>query len=791
MSLFKRKTSKKLTASEKARVDRLKRQINPTTQNTIRYTSLYQEGLMHITRDLYSMSFKLGDVSYSTAQQEQRLDILDTHAKAINSIDSGSGLQQLIINRRLSSNILENIIYFPRHDPYEWCRQELNGLITHRFEVNANNFEIHKYLTISQEAVDRKQAQLQLQEAGETLRKQYKESDITLTDMTGIDRIKVFHELLNGNDSPTFTYEDIEHSGLRTKDFLAPAYICFREKDMVLNDGLAKVMYIKHYPKRMEDSLIRELTKLGIELAIAVNVRSYDTEEVLDEIEDTEAQAEINMLKSARRAGDNPAIPAYLAIGKKDQQTTETTEKWENTIRNDDQKVYSGIITVFFKGRDESELSLNTSKIKRATRKLGARFEEIFYHQEEALNTILPIGEIYLDLKRNIDIKDKFLRPMTTDNVATQSPFTNVDLISKSKNALYYGQNQQSKNIITLSRKRDLVTPSGMIIGSSGSGKGMTVKSTEIIPTRLKNPDDQIIIVDPEAEYAGIAEAFGGQVIDFKVGADTHINLLDRPNKDKLESVDNDFISHKASLLTSIFESILSEVSDEQVGLIDRVTESVYQVYEQPTLKEWHKLLKQQPEAEADNLALKLETYITGSNSIFAHQTNVDLSNKFIVFNLKNLKGKLKPFALLVLEDFIWRHIVENQGKITTWVYWDEIQLLFKSPEQASFFSDVWARFRKYGAIATGITQTPENMTETHEGRNVLANSEFFILLRMKKENAAAIRQVLSLTDEQLSYILKPNGPGSGLIVAGDVVVPFENPIPEDTKLYKLIHTSA
>lgn len=789
MTLFKKKASKKLTTSEKARLERLQRQIKPTTQNTIRYTSLYREGLMHVAKDLYSMSFQLGDVSYSTAQHDQRVDILDTHAKAINSLDSGSGFQKLIINRRIAANALDNILYFPRKDPYDWCREELNAMIKGRFTVNANNFEVQKYVTISQEAVDRKQAQLQLQEAGVTLRNQYQDSDISFTDMDGLDRIKVFNELLNGDSYPTFTYDDVELSGLTTKDFLAPSFIQFRPKDMVLNDGLAKVMYIKHYPKRMEDSLVRELTKLGIELAISINVRSYDMDEVMNEIEDSETQAELNMLKSFRRSAEKN-LPGYLAIGKKDQAMTETTEKWEETVREDDQKIYTGIITVFFKGRDQSELDLNTSKIKRTARKLGARFEEIYYHQEEALNTILPIGEIYLDLKRNLDIKEKFMRPMTTDNVATQSPFTNVDLISKSRKALYYGQNQQSKNIITLDRKRDLRSPSGMFIGSSGSGKGMTVKSTEIIPNRLKNPEDQIIIVDPEGEYIDIAENFGGQVIDLKVGTNTHINLLDVPDSDKLAD-DDDIIAHKASLLTGLFESILTEVSDEQIGLIDRVTDLVYKTYDKPTLKEWQHLLKQQPEEEAQNLALKLETYTTGSNSIFAHETNVDLSNKFIVFNLKHLKSKLKPFALLVLEDFIWSHVVENQDKITTWVYWDEIQLLFETPEQAAFFAQVWARIRKYGGIATGMTQTPENMTKSPEGRSILTNSEFFILLKMKPENVAAIRQVLPLTDEQVKYVLKPTGPGSGLIVADSVVVPFENPIPDDTKLFQLINTSA
>ena len=244
-----------------------------------------------------------------------------------------------------------------------------------------------------------------------------------------------------------------------------------------------------------------------------------------------------------------------------------------------------------------------------------------------------------------------------------------------------------------------------------------------------------------------------------------------------------------------LFESILSEVTDAQIGIIDRVTGLTYERYMTedftPTLKEWHQVLKEQLEEEAQDLALAVETYTTGSQDIFAHHTNVDLNHRFVIFNLKKLSHKLKPFALMVIQDYIWNQIVENQGKCTTWVYFDEMQILFKNKAQADFFTTLYSRIRKYGAIPTGITQNVETLAAVEEGRKLLSNSEFMILLKQKPQDLAVLKEIVNLTDKQIRYLARPKAKGTGLIVAGPIVVPFENPIPKHSKLYDLVATDA
>ena len=402
------------------------------------------------------------------------------------------------------------------------------------------------------------------------------------------------------------------------------------------------------------------------------------------------------------------------------------------------------------------------------------------------MNTVLPIGFNFLDLKQ------KHTRRMTTTNVATQVPFTQVDVISDSPKAMYYGQNQLSNNMITIDRKRDLLTGSGVITGVSGSGKSMAVKINEIIPNLLRYPDDEIIIVDPENEYGDIGNKFNAQVIDISNGSETFINILDLPNKENLDEIDRrKMIENKSSLLTNFFEDILDEVTDKQVTIIDRVTRQVYKFFENPTLKEWHRVLINQQEEEARDLALQVEIYTIGSQSLFSNKTNVNLESKFIVFNLNNLSGRLKPLALSVIQDFIWNRVVRNRGLRDSWLYFDELQLYFRTPKQAVFFTELYSRVRKYGAIPTGITQNVETINSIEEGRKLLSNSEFMIILKQKKTDIEVWKKIISLTEEQIKYISNPKAKGTGIIYAGGIIVPFENPIPQESILFKLVETDA
>ena len=780
--------SKNLTKAEKERRNRLRRTLKASTQNTIKYNNLYENGLLHVARNKWSRTYRLGDVAYLSANQDEKIDVIDTHAEALNSLDSGSTFQLLVINRKIEDNTVERIKYEEVGDGFDNFRKEYNDMIESRFSSDSKNFQVEKYVTIGTEAYNREQADANLKEIGSSLENQYAQMDIGFQELDGKERLDVFAELLLGKHRLPYTYRDIALSELHSKDFIAPSRLHFLENRFRINDEVAKVMYARNFPTFLTDRMIKNLTDIGEELAITVQAVPYEPAEFLKKINNADTTIKAEMIK-AQRSGAQEGVDQELAVSGRAREISESTKRWKEEIDDNDQKAFSGLIALYFKAKDEDELANITDKVLTAARKVGVDFQECFYYQEEGLNTILPIGHTFLNVKR------RFIRDMTTANLATQVPFTNVDLKSESDRALYYGQNQLSNNVITVDRKADLNTGSGVVLGSSGSGKSVTVKSMEIIPTYLKNPEDRIIIVDPEDEYSDIGREFGAQLVDIFIGSKSHLNLLDLPDVSQLKDEDNDPIGDKSNLLMGLFESILDEVGDVEYTIIDRVTRETYRRFEKsdrtPTLKDWHDVLEEQEEPEAKELALKSEIYAKGSQNIFAHETNVDITDRFVIFNLKRLTGKLKPFAMMVIQDYIWNQVVASQGQLTTRIYFDEVQLYFKEEAQAIFFTELYSRVRKYGAIATAITQNIETLMNKEEGRKLVSNSEFMILLKHKKSDLLALSRAITLTPTLTRYIEKPKAKGTGLIVAGQVVVPFENPIPKNTRLFELIATDA
>ena len=780
--------SKNLTKAEKERRNRLRRTLKASTQNTIKYNSLYENGLLHVAKDKWSRTYRLGDVAYLSANQEEKIDVIDTHAEALNSLDSGTTFQLLVINRKIEDNTVERIKYEEVGDGFDNFRKEYNDMIESRFSSDSKNFQVEKYVTIGTEAYNREQADANLKEIGSSLENQYAQMDIAFQELDGKERLDIFAELLLGKHRLPYSYRDIALSDLHSKDFIAPNRLHFLENRFRINDGVAKVMYARNFPTFLTDRMIKNLTDIGEELAITVQAAPYEPADFLKKINNADTTIKAEMIK-AQRSGAQEGVDQELAVSGRAREISESTKRWKEEIDDNDQKAFSGLIALYFKAKDEDELANITDKVLTAARKVGVDFQECFYYQEEGLNTILPIGHTFLNVKR------RFIRDMTTANLATQVPFTNVDLKSDSERALYYGQNQLSNNVITVDRKADLNTGSGVVLGSSGSGKSVTVKSMEIIPTYLKNPEDRIIIVDPEDEYSDIGREFGAQLVDIFIGSKSYLNLLDLPDVSQLKDEDNDPIGDKSNLLMGLFESILDEVGDVEYTIIDRVTRETYRRFEKsdqtPTLKDWHDVLEEQEEPEAKELALKSEIYAKGSQNIFAHETNVDITDRFVIFNLKRLTGKLKPFAMMVIQDYIWNQVVASQGQLTTRIYFDEVQLYFKEEAQAIFFTELYSRVRKYGAIATAITQNIETLMNKEEGRKLVSNSEFMILLKHKKSDLLALSRAITLTPTLTRYIEKPKAKGTGLIVAGQVVVPFENPIPKNTRLFELIATDA
>lgn len=791
MNLFPKKGSKKLTNTEKKKKERLIEQVGATPQNTINYTSNFESGLMHIVEQEYSKMYELGNLDYEVASEDDQLDIVVSYAEALNSLDKHSRYQLLVLNKRIQSSILDEILLPYEYDGFDKYRSEINTIISERFKRDQKNFEIKKYAVLSTEAADPKQATRQLNTLFQNYEKRFNETDVDLSmdELNGIERLKIMSNILRPNKHFTSTYKDIALSGLSSKAFISPTRFKFYDEHFKLDDKFGKVLFIRNYPTHLEDRLIHELCKSGRELAISIHAKPYDMSKFKKDLRNKAMMNKKDIAQQQRKnfkEGLSEDMVSGLAS-----EVQMTAEEITNELKDNGQKTFSGIFTVLLVEESREQLQIATREIKDIAQTWHVEFDDVYKWQEEALNTVLPIGKPFLDVERN------YMRDMTTSNVVTQIPFTNIEL--QSPTGQYYGQNQMSNNMITIDRKKDLITPSGLILGSSGSGKGMTVKWTMIF-SLLKNMNkksEKVIIVDPESEYLPIGRAFGAQILDISTGTTNHFNLLDLPDRRFLDKEDQkvDLVKEKANLLVSLFESVLKDFSDLEASIVDRVTRKTYKAFEGKervaTLVDWDQILKEQPEEAAKKLSVKIEPYTTGSQDIFAHETNIDLSAPFIIFNIKHLDEQMKGFAMKVILDQIWKQVVMNQGKLTTNLYFDELQLNFDTEENASWFMKLWSRVRKYGAIPTGITQNISTLLETSHGQKMISNSEFIVLLRQKLVDMEHLKRVIKLPPNLTKYIGEKVPKGTGLISAGGVVVPFENPIPKETELFELMNTDA
>ena len=402
------------------------------------------------------------------------------------------------------------------------------------------------------------------------------------------------------------------------------------------------------------------------------------------------------------------------------------------------------------------------------------------FQQLDGLNTVMPFGT------RKIDT----FRTLTTESLAVFIPFRVQDIYHE--NGIYYGQNVISKNMIIADR-RQLLNGNEFILGVSGGGKSFAAKG-EIINQMLSGNAD-IIIIDPEREYSQLVKAMGGEIINISATSPTHINAMDM-NREYGDGANPVIL--KSEFIMSLCEQLIggNNLGAVQKSIIDRCTASVYRAYQQndykgevPTLQDFRAELLKQSEPEAQEIALAIELFTNGSLNTFAKHTNVDTDNRLICYDILDLGKQLMPIGMLVVLDSILNRITQNRAKgKNTFIFIDEIYLLFQHEYSANFLFTLWKRVRKYGAYASGITQNVDDLLQSHTARTMLANSEFIIMLNQASTDRIELAKLLNISDTQLSYITNVDA-GHGLIKVGSSLVPFANKFPKNTKLYKLMTT--
>lgn len=777
------KTSKKVKKSKKQIKKKIK---SASTQNSIYYNALFEDGLMYVVDNLFSKTYTLGAVNYTTASTDRQKTILGQYNKAINLLSENEHFQlTLLVTKNPKGAYMEETSYKLQGDQRDKLRNELNQILETNYDLGRNNWKVERFITLGTKADNARNANKRLLNVSDAFYDELMSTRATMDVQDGMERLRTLNKILRPGKPLYGDYQDIARNNCTTKDLIAPNYLDFKSPgkiDFQMDEHYGQVLYLRDFPKNLSDNMFKELTEAEAEMVITIHATPYSVAKTNKKLRTEAMNVGEDVMKREMKASERGYSTKHIARTVKELQND--LEEQIEFVEETGDKQLSSTFFVYVWDASKEALYHQIDKVKAVGEKFGAVFEALYLTQEQALNSSLPLGKNYLSFERT------FTRDLITPNISINSPFTSQDV--QHANGTYYGINQLSKNNILINRMgRELKNANGGFLAVSGGGKSFAAKS-EIIATMLRNPKAEIIILDIEREYMPLADFLDGEVVTVAPGSDTSINILELADPEAME-VGDDPVAIKSNFLISLITNQLGTISSTQRSIIDEVTIQTFKEYEIPTLQEWYDVLSRDTSGAAQELLEGLRLYVKGSLNMFAKATNVNVNSNLTIYDMYLLKNEMKTFGYLAILDRVWNKVVENRAKgIETYVYIDEFQVII-NPNQPTILreqaAEIYARIRKYRGCPTFMTQSAETMLSTLEGRSILFNSEFLVLLEQKGEVLEALIERFKLTEKQAMY-LENTKVGTGLIIAGGQIIPFSNKIPENTKLFELMDTS-
>ena len=752
--------------------------IPRTVQQAIPIKAVYEDGIFEVGRNKYSKSFRFTDVNYAVAGQEDKETMFLDYGAILNLLDAGSYPKLTIINRRLNKVDFDNKVKLDiGNDNLTKYRKEYNEILA-KNSIDSNGIIQEKLLTISIDKKGINEARNYFSRTSTELSNNFAKLNSKFTELDLNEKLRIFYDFyrVGEEDLYNFNLKETMKKGHSFKDYICPNTFEFKSDYFKMGERYGRVLYLKECASFIRDNIISELTDLDKNMMLSIDMKPVPMEEAIKKAERVRLGVETNIANWQRRQNENNNFSAVLPYDM-EKQREESKEFLDDLIARD-QKMFLATITIVHTADTKEELDSDTESLINTANKHMCQLAVLKYQQLDGLNTVMPSG-----VKRI-----KVTRTLTTESLSVFMPFK-VQEVQDSQ-GIYYGKNVISKNMILIDRRK-LQNGNSFIVGVSGSGKSFTAKQ-EITSIALRDKDADIIVLDPEAEYKPLIKALGGEVIKISATSDNHINALDL-NKDYDEKKP---IVAKSEFILSLCEQVINTITPNQKAIIDRCSNLVYKYYEQgnyegtpPTLDDFRNLLLQQEEKDAKDIALALELFTKGSLNTFSKQTNVETSNRLLCYDIIDLGEQLTPIGMLVILDSVLNRISKNRKKgKRTYIFIDEIYLLFKYKYTSEFVYKLWKRIRKYGGCATGITQNIEEILDNKDARLMLANSELIIMLNQSASDRERLAVLLKISEMEMKYITNVSS-GEGLIRVRNSLIPFRNRFPKDSELYKLMTT--
>ena len=782
------KPKRKLTRAEKKQIAAVIRAAKGdgkahSAQKTIPYLTMYPDGICRVTEKKYSKSLSFEDINYQLAQADDKTAIFENWCDFLNYFDASVSVQLSFINQGTQRGEAEKAIDIPaRDDAFNSIRAEYADMLKNQLAKGNNGLVKAKYITFSVEADNLAAAKSRLARIETDVLNNFKVLGVSAHPITGYERLQTLHGVFHPEGEPfSFDFSWLAPSGLTTKDFIAPSSFRFGEgRYFRMGKKLGSVSFLEILAPELNDRMLADILDLETGVIVNLHIKSIDQTEAIKTIKrkitDLDKMKIEEQKKAVRSGYDMDIIPSDLATFGSE------AKNLLQDLQSRNERMFLLTFLVVNMADTRRKLENDIFAAAGIAQKYNCRLTRLDYMQEPGFMSSVPLGENLIPIQRGL----------TTSSTAIFIPFITQELFQTGA-SLYYGLNALSNNMILCDRKK-LKNPNGLILGTPGSGKSFAAKRE--MANAFLITDDDIIICDPEAEYYPLVQRLNGQVIRLSPTTAQYVNPMDINLN---YSEDDNPLALKSDFILSLCELVIGGkegLQPVEKTVIDRAVRNVYRPFladpapeKMPILGDLYDELLKQPEPEAARIAAALELYVSGSLNVFNHRTNVELSNRLVCFDIKQLGKQLKKLGMLIVQDQVWNRVTVNRAeKKSTRYYMDEFHLLLREEQTAAYSVEIWKRFRKWGGIPTAITQNVKDLLASREVENIFENSDFVLMLNQAAGDRAILAKQLNISPQQMSYVTHSEA-GEGLLFYGNVILPFVDRFPKDTELYRVMTT--
>ena len=753
-----------------------------SAQQTIPYIAMHPDGVCQLPGGLYSKTVEYEDINYAVASTEDQTAIFGGWSSFLNYFDSSLPFQLSFINRRSRDRSRYKVNIPEANDAFNSVRDDYTKMLKTQIAKSNNGIERSKYITVCLPADSVADARPRLERVEADVTGNLHRLGVQSEPLDGRGRLALLHGQMHPGSRETFrfSWKDIPQTGMGTKDYIAPDSFDFRDsRTFRIGRYWGAASYLQILASELSDKLLAEILEMDAELTVTMHIQTVDQlkaiKTIKGKISDIGRMKAEEQKKAVRAGYDMEILPPDLITFSKD------AAELLSDLQSRNERMFLLTFTVINLAPTRQKLENDVFTVGGIAQKYNCALRRLDWQQEQGFVSSLVLGYNGIEIQRG----------MTTSSTAIFIPFMTRELRMGGQ-ALYYGMNALSHNVIMADRKK-LKSANGLYLGSTGSGKSFAAKR-ELLNVFLTT-NDRIIIVDPMGEYVPLARRLGGQIIEIAPDSPNHLNPMDIQLN--LNGGDSP-LSMKADFLLSLCELVLGGKEGLQPierTVIDRCVRLVYREMalglepeKTPLLQDLYEELLKQPEPEAQRVATALELYCTGSLNLFNHPTNVRTDNRVVCIVLKGMGENLRKIAMHITDEFVTQAVEDNfREGVATWCYFDEFHVLLRDQLTASYFVAVWKMLRKKGCVPSALTQNVKDLLASREIENILDNTDFMVLLSQAQSDRAILAKQLGISEHQLSYITHSDS-GEGLLFYGNVTIPFVDRFPRG-EIYDLLTT--